>query len=194
MRAISVFSFEAGTSTFGWRACIAFRTRVSMSAIGSLVIVLLLQFLATGRYQLAFVTPGISPFRASLRKHSRQMPNLRRKARGRPQRQQRLRWRHWSFGVFASLAFSSLISFAILAVVAMYYESSLLQLLPERHSHMFQQRQPFRVRARGGGDTDIHAFGLIHLGVVDLRKDQLVLNTQGVVASPVEALAAHAAE
>src|SRR5256885_6679115 len=45
MRAISVFSFEAGTSTFGWRACIAFRTRVSMSAIGSLVIVLLLQFL-----------------------------------------------------------------------------------------------------------------------------------------------------
>src|SRR4051794_2090974 len=43
MRAISAFSLEAGTSTFGWRAAIAFRTRVSMSAIGSLVIVLLLQ-------------------------------------------------------------------------------------------------------------------------------------------------------
>src|SRR5690242_8451706 len=42
MRAISVFSLEAGTSTFGWRAWIAFRTRVSMSAMGSLVIVLLL--------------------------------------------------------------------------------------------------------------------------------------------------------
>src|SRR5262249_5670785 len=41
MRAISVFNFEAGTSTFGWRAWIAFRTRVSMSAIGSLVIKLL---------------------------------------------------------------------------------------------------------------------------------------------------------
>src|SRR3954467_2031333 len=42
MRAISVFSLEAGTSTLGWRAWIAFRTRVSMSAMGSLVIVLLL--------------------------------------------------------------------------------------------------------------------------------------------------------
>src|SRR5664279_4181255 len=41
MRAISVFSLEAGTSTFGWRACIALRTRVSMSAMGSLVIFLL---------------------------------------------------------------------------------------------------------------------------------------------------------
>src|SRR5271157_6227864 len=41
MRAISVFSLEAGTSTLGWRACIALRTRVSMSAMGSLVINLL---------------------------------------------------------------------------------------------------------------------------------------------------------
>src|SRR6185312_16440205 len=48
MRAISVFSLEAGTSTFGWRAAIALRTRVSMSAMGSLVIVLLLEFLPTG--------------------------------------------------------------------------------------------------------------------------------------------------
>src|ERR1017187_4840726 len=45
MRAISAFSLEAGTSTFGWRAWIALRTRVSMSAIGSLVIILLLYFL-----------------------------------------------------------------------------------------------------------------------------------------------------
>src|SRR5271157_4342988 len=41
MRAISAFSLEAGTSTFGWRAWIALRTRVSMSAMGSLVISLL---------------------------------------------------------------------------------------------------------------------------------------------------------
>src|SRR5690349_5053702 len=41
MRAISVFSLEAGTSTLGWRAWIALRTRVSMSAMGSLVIKLL---------------------------------------------------------------------------------------------------------------------------------------------------------
>src|SRR5450432_1604966 len=112
MRAISAFSLEAGTSTFGWRARIALRTRVSMSAMGSLVIVLLLPITpalstADGRrasdvlnlYQLALVTPGISPFSASWRKHRRQMPNLRKKARGRPQRQQRLRCRVGSIGM-----------------------------------------------------------------------------------------------
>src|ERR1039457_4561979 len=114
MRAISAFRLEAGTSTLGWRAWIALRTRVSMSAIGSLVIILLL------RYQLAFITPGISPFRASWRKHRRQMPNFRRKARGRPHRQQRLRCRHRSLGVLAFRASSSFRSFAILAVVAMF--------------------------------------------------------------------------
>src|SRR5580704_1908687 len=35
MRAISTFSLEAGTSTFWWRARIALRMRVSMSATGS---------------------------------------------------------------------------------------------------------------------------------------------------------------
>jgi hypothetical protein len=61
-------------------------------------------------YQLAFVTPGISPFSASCRKQRRQIPNLLKKPRGRPQRQQRFRWRHLNFGVFKS--------FAIFAVVA----------------------------------------------------------------------------
>src|ERR1700693_12820 len=45
MRAISVFSLEDGTATLGLRAWIALRTRVSMSAMGSLVIVLLLRLL-----------------------------------------------------------------------------------------------------------------------------------------------------
>src|SRR4051812_40405426 len=139
MRAISVFSLEAGTSTLGWRAWIALRTRVSMSAMGSLVIVLLL-YLPSAlsaiaelpdlriSYQLALTTPGISPLSASWRKHRRQMPNLRRKARGRPQRQQRLRWRVGSIaipGLPADLAtwdslriLPNLMSLAILAVVA----------------------------------------------------------------------------
>src|ERR1700682_2548538 len=80
----------------------ALRTRVSMSAMGSLVIVL--------SYQLALITPGISPFSASWRKQIRQIPNLRRKPRGRPHLQHRLRCRHLYFGVLRS--------FAILAVVA----------------------------------------------------------------------------
>src|SRR5471030_1055115 len=70
-------------------------------------------------HQLAFTTPGISPLNASCRKHNRQIPYLRRNALGRPQRQQRLRWRHCSIGVFAFCALASLMSFAIFAAVAM---------------------------------------------------------------------------
>src|SRR5271157_723853 len=152
MRAISAFSLEAGTSTLGWRAPIALRTRVSMSAMGSLVISLLLHSLPASPHQLAFVTPGISPFRASFRKHNRQRPNLRRYARGRPQRQQRLRWRHCSFGVPALRAASSFRSLAIFAVVAMFV---CLSLLTERHPHVAQQRHALGVRARRGGDGDV---------------------------------------
>src|SRR5580692_7760012 len=197
MRAISAFNLEAGTSTFGWRACIAFRTRVSMSAMGSLVI-----SSPTQPYQLALTTPGISPFNASWRKHRRQMPNLRRNARGRPQRQQRLRWRpgslaipglFWAFAAMDSRRIvSSLMSLAIFAVV----DISLLfnALLPERHSHLAQQRHALGVRARRGGDGYIHALGLFHLGVIDLRENQLVLDSQRIIAAAVEALGGNTAE
>src|ERR1022692_3064641 len=126
IRAISVFSFEAGTSTFGWRAEMAFRTRVSISAIGSLV-----TYPVPPLYQLALTTPGTSPFSASCLKHSRQIPYFRRNARGRPQRQQRLRCRHLNFGFLRS--------FAILAVVAIKLSSACycaLLLCPKRHPHV----------------------------------------------------------
>src|SRR5260370_36065499 len=55
-------------------------------------------------YQLDFTTPGISPLSARLRKQRRQQPNLRRKARGRPQSWQRLCWRDLEFGFFAFFA------------------------------------------------------------------------------------------
>src|SRR5262249_16023358 len=47
MRAISPFTREAGTSTLGCRAEIALRPRVSMSAMGSLIITVLLGLLPT---------------------------------------------------------------------------------------------------------------------------------------------------
>src|SRR6185437_7663828 len=187
MRAISAFSFEAGTSTLGWRATMALRTRVSISAIGSLVI-----RARTSSYQLAFTTPGISPDSASWRKHRRQMPYLRRNARGRPQRQQRLRWRHCSFGVFAFWALASLISFAIFAVVAIGFP--FLLLLPERHAHLLQQRTSFGIRARRSGNADVHSLGLLHLRVVDFGEDQLILDAQREIAAAVERARRNAAE
>ena len=62
------------------------------------------QPLATAFYQDDFETPGISPFSASERKHKRQMPNLRRYARGRPQILQRLCCRVENLGFLFALA------------------------------------------------------------------------------------------
>jgi len=64
-------------------------------------------------YQDDFETPGISPRNASPRKHRRQMPNLRRNARGRPHNWQRLCLREENLGFLASLT--------RFAVVATYF-------------------------------------------------------------------------
>src|SRR3954464_2045616 len=66
-------------------------------------------------YQDDLETPGISPLSARLRKHKRQMPNLRRKPRGRPQIAQRLCWRDENFGFRASLT-----RFAVVAIKSFY--------------------------------------------------------------------------
>src|ERR1700676_3317753 len=157
MRAISSFNREAGISTFWCRAWSAFRTRVSMSATGSVNLIVCfssshpfaprgaenLQQLVTSvlplltlirtvflsgvlcregslpsprlsrharnraPYHDDFETPGISPRSASPRKHKRQMPNLRRKAAGRPHSLQRLcrRVENFGFGSLLSRAF-----------------------------------------------------------------------------------------
>jgi hypothetical protein len=55
-------------------------------------------------------TPGISPLRASERKHKRQTPNFLRNPRGRPQSWHRLCLRQLNFGFRAS--------FTLFAVVA----------------------------------------------------------------------------
>jgi len=54
-------------------------------------------------YHDDFETPGISPRSASPRKQRRQMPNLRRNARGRPHNWQRLCLRLENLGFLASL-------------------------------------------------------------------------------------------
>jgi len=65
------------------------------------------------RYQDDLETPGISPRNANPRKQRRQMPNLRRKARGRPQIWQRLCLREENLGFRASLT-----RFAVVAKLA----------------------------------------------------------------------------
>ena len=58
----------------------------------------------SGAYQLDFLTPGISPCKASERKHKRQIWNFLKKARGRPQILQRLCCCTPNFGFLRDLA------------------------------------------------------------------------------------------
>jgi hypothetical protein len=61
-------------------------------------------------YQLDLMTPGSSPLSAILRKQIRQMPNLRKKARGRPQSGQRLYARALNFDFRFALAMSAFLA------------------------------------------------------------------------------------
>jgi len=61
-------------------------------------------------YQLAFLTPGISPSSANLRKQMRQIPNLRYTARGRPHSLQRDSRRVENFGLRFALAIFDLLA------------------------------------------------------------------------------------
>src|SRR5215813_12995545 len=99
--------FEYGMPTVSWYAELALRRRVSMSAIGSVIDMAGLAFLAwfplrrflvfltdlwrlLVDYQLDLVMPGSSPRCAMVRKQIRHRPNLRYTARGRPQRVHRV--------------------------------------------------------------------------------------------------------
>ena len=61
-------------------------------------------------YQLAFLTPGIRPSRAKLRKQIRQIWNLRYTARGRPQSWHRRSMRLLNFGFLAAFAMWALLA------------------------------------------------------------------------------------
>src|SRR5699024_405581 len=101
MSAMWLFNFEYGIDTVSWYAPEAFRIRVSMSAIGSGMVMSFASsspgFPQSDRetcggspYQLLFVTPGSSPRWATSRGPRRQSPNLRYTDCGRPQRWHRV--------------------------------------------------------------------------------------------------------
>src|ERR1700760_4298094 len=68
--------------TTGFSTLCALRMRVSMSAIGSLMLMLFSP--DSPDYQLALMTPGMSPLKASSRIFERARPNLRNVPAGRP--------------------------------------------------------------------------------------------------------------
>src|ERR1700761_2429708 len=64
----------------------------------------------------------------------------------------------------------------------------------EWHTELPQQRACLVVVLRRRDDGDVHALQLLHPGVINLREDELVADTQRVVAASVKALGRDAAE
>src|SRR5262245_24187186 len=111
----------------------------------------------TMSHQLAFQTPGSSPKSAFFLKQRRHMPNRLKKARGRPQKLQRL------YPLTLNLGF--LWAFTINEVFAI-----IVLILPEGHSHLLEQGSPFVVGFRGCHNGDVHSADAVDLVVVDLGK------------------------
>src|SRR5437899_3937715 len=82
---MEILSLEDGTPTAVFPTAWALRMRVSMSAMGSVML------MREASYQLALIKPGISPRSAISRSLLRPSPNLRNTPRGRPVSLQRLR-------------------------------------------------------------------------------------------------------
>src|SRR5688500_7246667 len=93
MAAMASFSLDEGILTSSCITTLALRMRVSMSAMGSVIVI------ARAPYQLALVTPGMSPACTMLRRQMRHRPNLRYTECGRPQRRHRVYARTLNFGL-----------------------------------------------------------------------------------------------
>src|SRR4051812_18827172 len=140
MRASASLSFEDGIRTSSWNAMFALRTRVNMSAIGS-VIVTAAAPQSVPRHHDDFVTPGISPACAICRRQIRHRPKWRYTERARPQRRQRVYARTLNFGVRCALRMRAFFAIRLpLAVAA------------EREAERPQQRSALVVCLRGGHD------------------------------------------
>src|SRR6266480_7005231 len=72
--------------------------------------------------------------------------------------------------------------------------SHLLRRSAERHPEAAQQSPRLFVRPRRRADRDLHAAEAIDLVVLDLREDELLLETERVVPTPIEALVRNALE
>src|SRR5579871_2440131 len=159
IRAISIFTLEAGTSTLGWRAICALRMRVSISPMGSDVSMRPVLSLPArldhagdfarqrqlpeadaAQIELAQIASRTAAAEAAVT-----MPD--------PDAPRAILRRHQDFCLFffRDLGCSGHSVFIL----------ALQPLLAERHSHKFQQREPFGIRLRRGCDRNIHPFDLL---------------------------------
>ena len=81
-----------------------------------------------------------------------------------------------------------------LRIIAFLAIRQILQSSVERSADHGQQFLGFFVGGRGGADADVHAADLIDLIVLDFGEDQLLTDTEVIVATAIKAVAVNAAE
>src|SRR5713226_5256415 len=174
MRAISVLSFEAGTSTRWCLAAAALRMRVRKSAMGSVCMVLLpARFHDAGDF--------------SLERHSTETDSA------------HLKLANVSAGAAAAAAAiaHSHLEFGLLQRFGDFCCACHLLRYPffaKREPEPFEELAPFFIVLCGGGQGDVHALDFVHPRVVNFRKYQLIFQSDGVVAAAVESVGRQAAK
>src|SRR5262245_57542868 len=168
--AIRTLSLEDGMSTFSCSARLALRMRVRRSAIGSLRMALPARLHDARDLTLERQLAEAKPAQLELPEVAARPP--------------------------AQLAPVIGARLELRLTLRLHDERGLghAELLPERHAQVREEHLGVLVRARRGNDVDVHAADLVDLVVDDLREDQLLAETERVVAAPVEALRRHAAE
>src|SRR5579872_330600 len=156
-------SFDAGATTSAWRARMALRMRARKSAMGSVID---MQHLPARLDDTGDVSPE--------RQVSEADPAQIKLPQERPR----------AAALLAAVAMAN----APFRGRAMKVDGFCHDLGPERHSEVAQKSAPLLVGASAGGEGDVHTLGLFQAFVVDLRKDDLLANTQRVIAASVERL------
>src|ERR1700720_2472487 len=161
MRAISVFSRETGTSTRWCFAAAALRRRVRKSAMGSGCIILL---------PARFHDAGD----LALQRHTAKTNSAHLELADIPAR---------AAAAAAAVAYPHL-EFRFLERLGDFCCACHLlccSLFAKRKPESLEQLAALLIVSRGGRHRDIHALDLVHARVIDLRKHQLVLQSQRVI-------------
>src|SRR5512132_4374294 len=167
-------SLEDGMSTFSCSARLALRMRVRRSAMGSLI----------------DMAPRLLPARLDHARHlalEGELPEAEPAELELPEEAAR------SSAQLAAAVHARLELGRLLQAVCLDDERGLRHILglPEGDAEVPEKRLGLLVGPGRGDYDDVHAAHLVHLVVHDLGEDHLLLETQSVVAAPVEGLGGH---
>src|SRR5260370_17382586 len=171
MRAISVLSYETGTSTRWCLAAAALRRRVRKSAMGSVCIVLLpAGFHDAGDFSLQRHTAKTDSAHLEL-------ANVRARAAAAAAA---VADPHFEFRFLERLG-----DFCCACHLLRY------PFFAKRKAEPLEQLAALLIVLRGGRHGDVHALDLVHARVIVLRNHQLIFQPQGVIPPTAQTILRH---